>query len=106
MSTPARQLEIALAPADPGSHLRVKVVPNASRSRIAGVLGDRLKVQLSAPPEAGRANKALCELIARQLGVKKADVTLHAGHAQPHKTIAITTLGPEEIARRLSARMP
>ena len=44
--------------------IRVKVVPGASRAGIAGVLGDRLKVRVSAPAEGGRANKAVCAVIA------------------------------------------
>jgi len=44
-----------------------QAVPGASRSGIAGVLGDRLKVRISAPPEAGKANDAICELIAQAL---------------------------------------
>ncbi|HFE46155.1 MAG TPA: DUF167 domain-containing protein, partial [Nannocystis exedens] len=42
----------------------VQVVPRASRSRVVGVHGDRLKIQLAAPPVDGAANKSLIELIA------------------------------------------
>ena len=33
--------------------LLVKMVPGASRDEIAGVVGDRLKVRVAAPPEDG-----------------------------------------------------
>ena len=50
--------------------LSVKVVPGASRDRVAGMLGDALKVQVSAPPEAGKANKAVLRVLAEFLNVK------------------------------------
>ncbi|MCC7203447.1 MAG: DUF167 domain-containing protein [Phycisphaeraceae bacterium] len=73
-----------------GPLLRIKVVPGASRSRIAGLLGDRLKVQVAAPPEGGKANKAVCELIADLLGVPARQITVETGHAQPAKTLRLT----------------
>ncbi|MCC6229570.1 MAG: DUF167 domain-containing protein [Phycisphaerales bacterium] len=69
--------------------LRVKVVPGSSREAIAGRLGDRLKVRVSAPPEAGAANQAVCRLIADALGVRARDVRISAGHTRPEKTLEI-----------------
>ena len=57
----------------------VKAVPGASRHAIAGVVGDRLKVRVAAPPEGGRANAAVCRLIARALGVKASSVSIDCG---------------------------
>ena len=67
--------------------LRVKAVPGASRSEIVGVLGDRLKICLAAPPEHGKANQALLLLIADWLGTKNID--LIAGHASAEKTVRV-----------------
>lgn len=69
--------------------LRVKVVPGSSREAIAGRLGDRLKVRVSAPPEAGAANEAVCRLIAQALGVRARDVRITTGHTRPEKTLEI-----------------
>lgn len=104
MPAPPAPVDAALSSADAGVALRIKVVPNASRSRIAGMLGDRLKVQLAAPAEAGKANKALCELIARRLDIKRGEVTVTLGHTQPHKTLTLAGLTAEEVARRLRPR--
>ena len=46
-----------------GATLRVHVVPGASRTEIKGRHGDAIKVRVSAPPEAGRANQAVTDLI-------------------------------------------
>src|SRR5947207_8641105 len=50
--------------------LHVKVVPGASRDRIAGKLGDALKVQVSAAAERGKANAAVIAVIAATLGLR------------------------------------
>lgn len=84
-----------------GALLRVKVVPGASRTRIAGMLGDRLKVQLAAPPEASKANKALCALLAKTFDIGKTDLQITSGVTQPQKTVIITKMRPEEVASRL-----
>jgi len=47
-----------------GLTLTIKVAPNARKDEIVGLVGQRLKVRVSAPPEEGRANKAVCKLIA------------------------------------------
>lgn len=72
-----------------GVELRVKVVPGASRDRIAGVLGDFLKIQVSAAPERGRANAAVQELLAKSLGIAASAIHVTAGLTQPRKTIRI-----------------
>ncbi|MBL8762457.1 MAG: DUF167 domain-containing protein [Phycisphaerae bacterium] len=69
--------------------LRVKVVPGSSREAITGRLGDRLKVRVSAPPEAGAANQAVCRLIAEALGVRARDVRITSGQTRPEKTLEI-----------------
>lgn len=70
-----------------GVIIRVKVVPGSSRDRISGLLGDRLKLAVAAPPEGGKANKAVCALIAQTLGIAKRDVAIIDGQTRPQKTI-------------------
>ena len=70
-----------------GVELALKVVPGASRSAIAGPLGDRLKVRVAAPAEKGRANRALVKLLRAWLGVR--DVAIVAGLSGPEKTVRV-----------------
>jgi uncharacterized protein (TIGR00251 family) len=65
-------------------------VPGASRSEIAGILGDRLKIRVAAPPEAGKANRALIELLRGWLGVR--DVEIASGASSPEKTVVVLGL--------------
>lgn len=67
----------------------VKAVPGASRTRIVGELDGRLKVAVAAPPEKGKANKAIVALLADAVGVSRRSVEVVAGHSNPLKTIRI-----------------
>lgn len=78
--------------------VRVKAVPGASRDAIAGVLGDRLKVRVAAPPEAGKANTAIAELLAAACGVGVRAVTLESGPAQPQKCFRVRGVDGMRVA--------
>ena len=69
--------------------LRVKAVPGAKRDEIVGALGDRLKLRVSQPPEGGRANEAIRELLAARLGVALREIEIVQGAANPQKTVRI-----------------
>ncbi len=84
-----------------GVRLDIKVVPGASRDEIAGWLGDRLKIRVAAPPQAGKANQAVRRIIADALGVPFRRVTIIAGDVSPQKTVLIAELTPDEAAERL-----
>lgn len=86
------------------AEVAVKVVPNASRSEVVGFRDGVLKVRVAVPPEAGKANKAVEELLAVALGLKRAAVTVASGHTSPRKRVAIAGLEAAEIERRLGAR--
>lgn len=77
--------------------IAVKAVPGASRDEVAGVLGDRLKVRVTAPPEGGKANKAICAAIAGALDIKAKQVEIVSGHTSPEKSVRITGATPIQI---------
>lgn len=83
------------------SLIAVKAVPGAKRDEIVGLLGERLKVRVSAPPEGGKANRAICELLAERLGVRARDVEVIAGHASAEKTVRVMGVDAAEVHRRL-----
>ena len=69
--------------------LLLKVVPKASRDRVVGWVGDRLKVQVTAAPERGKANEAVIEVLAAALGVPRSKVRILAGETSPLKTVEV-----------------
>jgi uncharacterized protein (TIGR00251 family) len=69
--------------------LAIKAVPGASRTEIAGVEGDRLRVRVAAAPEDGKANAALRAFLAKTLSCPKKDVALISGEKSRFKTITL-----------------
>jgi uncharacterized protein (TIGR00251 family) len=84
--------------------LNIKVVPGARKDRVVGPYGDAIKVQVSAPPEGGKANAAVVKVLAEALGVKAAQVELISGHTQPRKVVRIDGLEIEAVNERLGIR--
>ena len=77
----------------------VWVVPGASRNQVVGAHGDALKVKVAAPPEAGKANKAVLKLIADLTGAK---ATLESGASSRRKIVRIHDLSPDGVVRTLT----
>ena len=81
--------------------LKLRIVPNAKRSEVAGEYGDAVKVKVGAPAVDGKANAALLEFLAEKMGVPARAVTLVAGEKSRDKLVAVDGLEPEEARRRL-----
>jgi uncharacterized protein (TIGR00251 family) len=82
--------------------LAIKVVPGASRNGIAGWLGDALKVRVAAPPERGKANAAVEQLLAEAIGIAAESVRIVAGATSARKTVEITGVSLDEVRARLA----
>jgi uncharacterized protein (TIGR00251 family) len=53
-----------------GLVIEVLVVPGSSRNQIVGMHGTRLRVKTTAPPDGGRANKAVAAQLAEIFGMR------------------------------------
>ncbi|MEJ2673296.1 MAG: DUF167 domain-containing protein [Deltaproteobacteria bacterium] len=88
-----------------GYLLRLTVVPGAQRTQVVGLLGDRLKVRLAAPPEKGAANKELIAFLARVLNLPKSALKLNSGAQSRSKVVAVHDLSPD-LSERLQRLVP
>lgn len=86
---------------DAGTLIRLKAVPGAKRDEIVGPYADRLKVRVSQPPEGGKANAAIIELLADALKISAREISIVAGHASAQKTACVRGLDVSEAAARL-----
>ena len=79
----------------------LRVSPGANRSEVVGRYGDSWKVRVVAAPERGRANEALCSLLADVLDIPRRSVSVVAGHSARVKVVEIDGLDAAEIDSRL-----
>ncbi len=82
--------------------LSVKVVPKSSRNGIAGWMGEVLKINVTAPPERGKANDAVEAVLAEALGLSRKQVRLVSGLTSARKVVEIDGLEPADLLERLS----
>ena len=78
------------------------MVPGAARDRIAGWLGDSLKIAVRAPAERGKANRAVVELLRAALGV---EAHLVEGARSPHKLFEVAALTAHQVRERIAQVM-
>jgi uncharacterized protein (TIGR00251 family) len=83
--------------------LSVKVQPRASKNEIGGVLGEELRIKVTAPPVDAAANEALIRLLAETLDCPRSRVELVRGHTARHKIIKLHGLVAAEVAEKLTA---
>lgn len=81
----------------------MRVQPRARRDEIAGVRGDALLVRVTAPPVEGRANTAVCRVLAKRLGVAFGNVAVVRGAGSRDKLVEIEGVDEDELRRALKA---
>ena len=89
---------------DAGVEVNVHIQPGASKSEIAGMHGDAIKIRIKARPVEGAANAALIEFIATNLGVTRKAVKIVRGEKSRQKTVLIAVQA-DEVERRLMGKM-
>jgi uncharacterized protein (TIGR00251 family) len=81
--------------------LTLYIQPGASRSEVAGVHGDALKIRLAAAPVDGKANAALITFVAERLQVAKSALTLKSGQTSRRKVLEVLGAPPDARQRLL-----
>lgn len=86
-----------------GVLLNVHVQPGAARSGYAGMHGDALKFRVAAPPVDGAANDALCEYLARRLGIPRRSVTVVRGQTARRKQVLLAGVAADAVIAALES---
>lgn len=69
--------------------LYIKAQPNSSRNKIAGILGDSLKINIKAPAVEGAANKELVKFLSKSFKVPKSDIEFVSGQTSKRKALKL-----------------
>jgi len=84
--------------------ITVKLQPRASKNEIIGFKEGMLWLRVTAPPVENKANIALIELIAEELGIRKSAIQLVAGDKSRIKTIKIEGVTETEIYAKFKGK--
>lgn len=85
-----------------GVVLPVRAHPGARRNEIRGSQDGALKVSVTQAPEKGKANKALIEVLAKGLGLKKSQVELLSGETASQKRFLVRAVTSEDLCQRIA----
>jgi uncharacterized protein len=89
--------------AKPSTRVRLRVSPGARRDELVGRHGEGWKVRVAAPPEGGRANDAVLDLLARELSLPRRSLSIVSGQTAREKIVQMEGIDRAETERRLDA---
>ncbi len=84
------------------ARLRVRVKPRSSVTEVVGMDGGALVVRVAAPPVDGRANRAVCELVADLLDIGRSSVRVEAGERSRDKVLVVDGLAQARVDQALA----
>lgn len=89
-----------------GAVIKVRVIPRAGRTTLAGRRGDALLMRVAAAPVDEAANQELTAFLAQLLGVPRRNITIEAGRRSRDKRVRVSDLSDEQCGARLAALLP
>jgi uncharacterized protein (TIGR00251 family) len=87
--------------AESSTRLRFRVSPGARRTELVGRHGDGWKVRVAAPPEGGKANEAVLDLLAERLELPRRALSIVSGRTAREKVVQMEGVDRAEGERRL-----
>jgi uncharacterized protein len=84
----------------------VRLQPRAGENRVVGFDGGVLRVRVTAPAEAGRANEALVGILATTFGVAKRQIIIVRGYTARNKTVEVEGVSDDDLAGIIEALVP
>lgn len=81
--------------------IEIRVRPRARRNEIVGERAGALLIDVTAPPHDGKANEAVCRLIAKSAGVPQSSVSIARGTRGRDKLIRVAGINEPELRRAL-----
>jgi uncharacterized protein (TIGR00251 family) len=83
------------------AELTVRLQPRSRREEVVGERDGAVLVRVNAPPVEGRANAALCRLIAKRAGVPAGRVEVVRGMRSRDKVVRVSGMALDDLRRAL-----
>lgn len=85
------------------ARIEVRLRPRGSADELMGIENGVLQARVSAPPVDGKANKALCRLVGKRIGVAPSHVSVVRGEKSRDKLLLIEGIDEPTLMERLGA---
>jgi uncharacterized protein len=83
--------------------LNCRLQPRASQNGFAGLVGNQLKIRITAAPVDGKANAHLIKFLAGEFAVSRQNITIIKGESSRQKLISIRAPGQIPVTLPLPA---
>ena len=81
-----------------GAAITVKVTPRAKKTEVVGLMEDgTIRIRVAAVPEAGAANQALIDFLAKALGIPASQIDIMGGLTSERKLVSLIGITPAEV---------
>ena len=91
--------QINIKETDTGVVIEIKLHPRAGRDRIAGVIDNKLKIDVSAAPVKNKANQSMIRLLSKKLKIPQDSIIIKRGATGRNKLIKILYISSEEFTK-------
>jgi len=82
-----------------GVRLSVRLQPRASSSGVVGVVGEALKIRVTAPPVDGAANEMLVRVLSDTFGIPASRIAIVAGMTSRSKVVELSGVTESDVRR-------
>src|SRR5262245_60274375 len=96
---------VTISPHPEGATVAVRAQPGARKNAVLGEQAGALKVSVTAPPEDGRANAALVEVLRDWLGLKRSQVELVGGATNRKKVFLIRDRTRDQLPQVITSKL-
>jgi uncharacterized protein (TIGR00251 family) len=84
------------------ARIEVRLRPRGHADELLGLIDGVLQARVSAPPVDGKANKALCRLVAKRARVAPSRVSVVRGEKSRQKLLLIEGIDQDQLLRTLA----
>jgi len=97
---------IELTPSRDGVLVNVHAQPGARRNAVIGEREGAVRVAVTAPPDKGKANAAILDVLAEALGLRPSQLALVSGETSRRKRILLAGIAPDDARARMDRALP